>query len=227
MNNQTIKTESSLRYNAGISRQTLTRTELINPDHLHTLRYSKLNEEHEGIPTGKLGNQASGFPFTLNGEIWKGTEQLYLCGKWSWEGEDAKAIQDDVRSATCGYAARRYKDAKYRRRTRPDWEEIRVDYMLWCVWQKCLGSEAYRRLLLSLPDDGVVCEVVQRDPFWALREDEEGILRGKNVMGKIITLCRRCLLEGTAPGIDTRLLNEAGIWLLGERVPFSAEAFEA
>lgn len=211
---------NSLTYNQTINRQTLDRTECINPAEHHIYRYSTLNEEHEGVRTGKLGNQASGFPFECCGAEWRGTEQLYLCGKYSLEGEEWDAIQRDVRSAVNGYAAKRYKDMKYRKRTRTDWEQIRVDYMLWCVWQKCLENEDYRSLLLSLPDDGVVCEVVKRDPFWALQEGEDGLLRGKNIMGKIITICRRCIQNGTAPDIDTELLNRAGIYLLGTRVRF-------
>lgn len=39
-------------------------------------------------------------------------------------------------------------------------------------------------------------------------------------MGMIITICRRCLQQGTTPKIDTDLLNQAGIFLLGERVLF-------
>lgn len=214
--------ENSLNYIMNISRETLTRDETIRPEELRLLRYSKLDETHDGIPTGKLGNQASGFPFESCGAQWRGTEQLYLCGKYSLVGEEWTAVQEDVRSAVNGYAAKRYKDLKYRKRTRPDWEKIRVDYMLWCVWQKCLGNEDYRCLLLSLPDDGVVCEVIRRDPFWALQEGDDGVLRGKNVMGKIIMLCRRCLISGTAPEIDAELLSGAGIFILGKQPDFSA-----
>lgn len=212
--------KNEIQYNQTITVATLTRDEVINPQDLRLMRYSKLDETHEGIPTGKLGNQAGGFPFELNGKVWKGTEYLYLCGKWSWEGNEARTIQEDVRSAASNYAAKRFKDSKYRRRTRADWETIRVPYMLWCVWRKCLGNSDYRALLLSLPEDRVVVEVISRDPFWAAVEGEDGLLRGKNIMGKIITICRRCLQQGTEPEIDTDLLNQAGIYLLGERVQF-------
>lgn len=207
-------------YNQSISLSTLTRDEHINPAELRLMRYSKLDEVCDGFPSGKLGNQASGFPFTLFGQLWKGTEYLYLCGKYSWEGDEAKSIQLDILSATCGYAAKRYKDLKYRKRTRADWNEIRVQYMLWCVWQKCLLSPAYRDLLCSVPDDYVITEVIARDSFWALKTADDGTLYGKNVMGKVLTICRRCLLDDTTPEIDTDLLNRAGIYILGQRVNF-------
>ena len=116
--------------------------------------------------------------------------------------------------------AKRFKDNKYRHRTRTDWEIIRVPYMLWCVWHKCIGSSDYSTLLLFLPEDRVIVEVVHRDPFWAGIEGDDHVIRGKNIMGMIIAICRCCLQQGTTPKIDTDLLNQAGIFLLGERVLF-------
>lgn len=207
-------------YNQSISLSTLTRDEHINPTELHLMRYSSPTEICDGFLSGKLCNQASGFPVTMLGQLWKATEYLYLSGKFSWEGDDARDMQLDILTAKSGYAAKRYKDLKYRKRTRADWNEIRVQYMLWCVWQKCLLSQSYRELLCSVPDYYVIAEVIARDGFWALKTAEDGTLYGKNVMGKILTICRRCLLAGTAPEIDTNLLNRAGIYILGQRVTF-------
>lgn len=211
---------SPQEYNQSITISTLTRDERIDPRSLRLMRYSNTRECCDGFPSGLLCNQAKGFPITLERVIWNATEYIYLCGKWSWEGEDAKAIQEDVRTAKSGYAAKRYKDLKYRKRTRPDWNNIRVPYMLWCVWQKCIHSQEFRQLLCSVPEDYVITEVVAHDGFWALKTAEDGTLYGKNVMGKILTICRRCLLINTSPDIDTDLLNHAGIYLLGQRVHF-------
>ena len=69
-------------------------------------------------------------------------------------------------------------------------------------------------------DDVVIVEVEEKDPVWAVWPDESGILRGGNAMGKILTICRRHLINGTAPNIDTALLNASGIHILGSRVQF-------
>lgn len=43
---------------------------------------------------------------------------------------------------------------------------------------------------------------------------------GQNNIGKILMICRRCLLEGIEPPIDRTILNSAKIIILGNRLTF-------
>lgn len=126
----------------------------------------------------------------------------------------------DVLSAPSGYAAKRYKKAKHRREIRNDFSTFRHHWMLWTVWQKC-SNTYFRKQLLSLSDDAVIVEVEKNDPVWAAEEQPSGILTGANAMGKILTICKRHLAEGTVPTTDTELLNDAGIHILGNRIEFT------
>ena len=93
--------------------------------------------------------------------------------------------------------------------------------MLWCVWQKCQLNEGFAKLLTSVPDDVVIVEVVKKnDLVWSTNLDENGILYGGNAMGKILTICRRHLIAGTTPAIDTDLLNASNIHILGTKIQF-------
>lgn len=47
-----------------------------------------------------------------------------------------------------------------------------------------------------------------------------GTFRGRNVMGKILTICRNCLQDGTEPPIDYELLKSKHIYLLGKELTF-------
>lgn len=47
-----------------------------------------------------------------------------------------------------------------------------------------------------------------------------GIYKGCNVMGKILMICRKCLIEGTEPEIDYELLRSKDIYLLGKKINF-------
>lgn len=47
-----------------------------------------------------------------------------------------------------------------------------------------------------------------------------GTYRGSNVMGKILTICRKCLQDGTEPPIDYELLKSKHIHLLGKELSF-------
>lgn len=204
-------------YNSSLSPALLSRQECLNPAELRLLTYSKPHDECEGL-TLHLANMEGGFPFTALGREWKAVEFLYLCGEWSTASEESLAIQEDVLTAKSGYAAKIFKKTKHKRQIRPDFPQFRHQWMLWCVWQKCLGNADFRTHLLSLPTDRIIVEIARRDPVWATWPDADGILHGGNAMGKVLTLCKRCLAEGTAPEIDTALLNSAGIYILGQRV---------
>ena len=120
-----------------------------------------------------------------------------------------------------GTWAWRYSKAKYRKDIRPDFPSFRHHWMLWCVWQKCRLNKKFAELLKSVPDDVVIVEHVKKyDPVWATNEDENGILHGGNAMGKILTICRRYLIDGGTPNIDTDLLNASKIHILGRRIYF-------
>ena len=160
--------------------------------------YSRPGEVNDGFPAGKLGNMAGGFPFEALGRTWKSSEFLYLLGWWSGSDTANIAIQEDVLSANNGFVAKRFKKAKHKRVARQDFVEWR---------------------LLATGDNTIV-EVVKRDPVWAAWPDENGNYVGANGMGRILMACREALRTNTVPAIDTNKLNEAGIWILGQKVQF-------
>lgn len=215
MKTSTEEPSRELLYNNSITVDTLERQEQIDPAMMKVIRYSGPNDEY-----GFLGNMKGGIPFTALGQNWRSSEHLYLLGEWSLA--DQEDIQRDVLSAPSGYAAKRYKKAKHKKEIRSDFSTFRHHWMLWTVWQKCSNPD-FRKRLLSLPDDAVIVEVEKNDPVWAAEEQPSGILKGANAMGKILTICRRHLAEGTMPPIDTEMLNNAGIYILGHRIEITHE----
>lgn len=215
-----MNSTASKQYNDSLTVADFARQEALDPSAYHLLTYEKPASTCEDFESGKLDNMNSSFPHTVLGHLWKSTEYLYLCGEWSNDTAEHLAIQQDVLTATSGYAAKRYKKSKHKKKIRPDFTTFRHDWMLWCVWQKCLHSNDFAALLRSVPDDVVIVEVVKRDPVWAAYPDPEGIIRGGNAMGKVLTICRHHLIDGTDPAINRQLLNDAAIYILGQRVEF-------
>lgn len=211
---------TSTPYNKSITVANLTRQEALAPQSHNLLTYSGPKDTCHGIASGRLGNMAGGFHFNLFGVKWYGTEHLYLCGEWSLEGERSVEIQQYIRKMASGVYAKRCSKAKYKSEIRPDFTDFRYDWMLWCVWQKCLLNSDFASLLRSIPEDSVIVEVVKNDPVWAAYPDAEGIIRGGNAMGKILTICRNCLITNTEPNINRQLLNKVGIYILGNRIEF-------
>lgn len=208
------------QYNNSISVEMLSRQECINPKELNLLTYGKPADICQGITSGKLGNMAGGFHFNLFDLKWYSSEHLYLCGEWSTKDEKSIEIQQYIRKIPSGTYAKRCSKQKYKNEIRPDYNSFRHQWMLWCVWQKCTLNEDFANLLKSIPEDVVIVEVVKGDFVWAAYPDENGIIRGGNAMGKILTICRRCLVDGTQPAIDTELLNSVGIFILGKKIAF-------
>lgn len=211
---------TSTPYNNSLTVANLSRQEALDSQSLNLLTYSGPKDTCQGIASGRLGNMAGGFHFNLFGVKWYGTEHLYLCGEWSLEGERSVEIQQYIRKMASGVYAKRCSKAKYKSEIRPDFTDFRYDWMLWCVWQKCLLNSDFASLLRSIPEDSVIVEVVKNDPVWAAYPDAEGIIRGGNAMGKILTICRNCLITNTEPNINRQLLNKVGIHILGNRIEF-------
>lgn len=219
--------------------------------------FKKVTDIVEGIEM-RLSNMAGGYPFEFAGVNWASSEQLYLCGEFADE-----AIQHELRSQTSGYAAKRFIKSKYKAHVREDFPTFRLQWMLYVVWQKCIGSEAFRDKLLSIPEGVILVEETTRDTggtaqIWGCKNPELiaerrrlaqrikrwseanltkkainlkinietnkirniGEFVGQNNMGKILMICRRCLIEGIEPPIDRNLLNAANINILGKVITF-------
>lgn len=203
-----------------ITEDVLGRQECLDPQSLKLLTYGRPSDICRGFKSGRLGNMAGGFHFELLGMRWYSSEHLYLCGEWSLNTDKCREVQQYVRMIRSGDWAKRCSKAKYGKDIRSDFGSFRLQWMLWCVWQKCRLNKDFAELLKSVPDDVVIVEVEEKDPVWAVWPDENGILRGGNAMGKILTICRRHLINGTVPDIDMALLNASGIHILGKRVQF-------
>lgn len=218
--------------------------------------FRKVTDIVEGIEM-RLSNMAGGYGFEFSDVNWPSSEQLYLCGEFI-----DTTIQQELLSQTSGYAAKRFIKAKYKKQVREDFPNFRLQWMMWVVWQKCLGNEAFRKKLLSLPEGVILVEETTRDTggtatVWGCKNRElvayrkqltERIKRhstnltkkalnhhinaetnkvrdigtfiGQNNIGKILMICRRCLIEGIEPPIDRALLNRSNISILGNSLTF-------
>lgn len=207
------------QYNDNLTVSDITDISCYNPQKQNLLLYSKPDDSSFGIDL-HVGNMNSHYLFRALGYDWKSIEYLYLCGEWSLAGQRCFDIQRDILTAKSGYAAKRFKKSKYKKEIRPDFPQFRAQWMLWCVWQKCIGNKDFCNHLTSLPHNRILIELVDRDPIWAAYYDSSGLIRGANGMGKILTICRNCLDKGIEPEINRTLLNSAEIYIFGAKINF-------
>ena len=178
------------------------------------IMYSRPSDEY-----GKLGNMAGGMPIYINGRKIYASEHLYLCGYWSLNTEKHRQIQEYCCKLPSGDRAKRCTKSKYKKEARSDFNDFKYDWMVWVVWQKAQQVKIFRDLLLST-GDAPIYEVVKGDAVWAVWPDENGVMQGANGMGEILMMIRDCLRNNTEPSYNKDLLNQSGIYFLGERIVF-------
>lgn len=140
----------------------LGRTENYDATKQRVWAFKQVSDIIEGIHCN-LSNMAGGYPFMMNGRKWSNSEVAYLCGEFSHDNDEYKAIQQELIDTKSGYAAKRFIKAKYLDKVRADFKEFRIQWMLYVVWQKCKGNADFRAKLLSIPDDVTLVEDTTTD----------------------------------------------------------------
>ena len=225
----------------------LGRTEMYDASKLSCWPFCRATDVRDGIPLS-LGNLCKGYPFALNGHIFLTSEAAYLCGEFS-DSSSKQSIQYSLMEEPNAFLAKKVIKRKNLKYVRQDWEEIRLQWMLYVVWQKCIGNADFRNLLLSIPDDAVIIEdstanygatcrkkelcaayptMKKKDLNLLIAEEcgkitDVGCFVGENNMGKIMMLCKIALRNNTVPPIDYELLREKKIYLFGELLTFDKE----
>lgn len=243
----------------------LGRVENINASHFNCLSFAKASDMVNGINV-RLSNMACGYPFPFGGVTWRDSETLYLCGEFSDSSEKHLSVQEDMQRQTSGFAAKRFIKKRNSNLIRQDFADFRIQWMLYVVWQKCMGNADFANLLLKLPHDAIIIEDTTKQhgdtkEVWGCTNTELAIRRaelkkkvtrqaksdnpkiskaalkrlvnmeickvnsfgvfvGQNNLGKILMICRDCLIQGVEPPIDYNLLETKDIHILGKRISF-------
>lgn len=246
----------------------LGRVEHINASHFNCLSFSKASDMVNGINV-RLSNMVGGYPFSFEGVTWRDSETLYLCGEFSDSSEKHLLVQEDMQRQTSGFAAKRFIKKRNSNLIRQDFTDFRIQWMLYVVWQKCMGNADFANLLLKLPHDAIIIEDTTKQhgdtkEVWGCTNTELAIRRaelkkkvtrqaksdnpkiskaalkrivnsetckvngigtfvGQNNLGKILMICRDCLIQGVEPPIDNALLNRSNIYILGRQLSFPTD----
>ncbi len=156
--------------------ETFCRTEPYDAAVLNCYAFRRGTDVRNGIVLS-LGNMVSGYPFEIEGIHFHNSECAYIAGAFSYGTDAHIAIQRQLVVCNNGYAAKKTIRKPHDNEKRADWETFNVEWMKYVVWQKCLGNENFRRLLLSFPKDAVIIEdsTFQRGStatVWGTRNDE-------------------------------------------------------
>lgn len=135
----------------------LTREEAYNASSQVCYAFRRGTDERNGIVLS-LGNMVSGYPFMLGGVRFHNSECAYIAGAFSNGTDEHLGLQKRLAECTNGFMAKKAIRKPHEAEKRADWEAFNVQWMLYCVWIKCLGNGDFRKVLLSLPVDAVIIE---------------------------------------------------------------------
>jgi ribA/ribD-fused uncharacterized protein len=141
---------------------------------------------------GGLSNMASGFPLLINGHKILTSEALYQACRFPHLPD----LQGKIIKEKSPMAAKMV-GKPFRSDSRPDWDDVRIDIMRWCLRVKLAQNFLEFRKLLESTSTKPIVEDSFRDNFWGAIRDkkDENILRGVNVLGELLMELRQFYFE--------------------------------
>jgi type I restriction enzyme S subunit len=146
--------------------------------------FRKTNE-----PFGGLSNMAPGFPLRVTEVTIPTSEALYQACRFPHDPVLQQMIIDQRSPMTA-----KMKSKPFRSSSRPDWEDVCVDVMRWCLQVKLAQHQLTFGALLATTGERPIVEESRRDRFWGATFDaDRGALVGANVLGQLLMELREVL----------------------------------
>lgn len=137
---------------------------------------------------GGLSNMAPGFPLVVNGVPIRTSEALYQACRFPHMPEVQRRIIGQRSPMTA-----KMRSKPHRKNSRPDWNQIRVSVMRWCLQVKLAQHwDKFAELLLATENRPIV-EESRKDNFWGAKPVKNGTLVGRNVLGRLLMELREKL----------------------------------
>jgi len=150
------------------------------------ITFRKTNERFGG-----LSNMAGGYPLNVNGVKILTSEALYQACRFPLLPE----VQRQIIAERSPMSAK-MKSKPYRNQSRPDWDNVRIKIMRWCLQVKLVQNwDKFSELLLETGDLPIV-EESSKDDFWGAKPKDELILIGANALGRLLMELREQVKNG-------------------------------
>lgn len=163
---------------------------------------------------GGLSNMAPGFPITMLSHLIRTSEALYQACRFPHLPDVQRMVIVETSPMTA-----KMKSKPYRMDSRPDWEDVRVPVMRWCLRVKLAQNwEAFSALLLATGDRPIV-EDSRKDDYWGAKAAEDDHLAGRNVLGRLLMELREVVRSDPDRIAEVLPLDIPNFMLLGRQIP--------
>jgi ribA/ribD-fused uncharacterized protein len=186
---------------------------LANPQNLFELKKPIIHHKQEcawffskNDPNWELSNMAGKMPIRFDNKKWNSSEQLYQASKYPLNavcvpasGTTSRGTIPNVRERIAAQNAARgakmtQKCAVKAGLVRKDWDdinyEIRIYSMLWVLELKLYYNPFTFGKALKETTGRPIVEVSRKDSFWGCKDNGDGKLEGRNVLGKLLEIIR-------------------------------------
>ena len=146
---------------------------------------------------GGLSNMAGGYPLQVNGIDIRSSEALYQACRFPHRSDLQSLIIEQKSPMTA-----KMKTKPYRKFTRPDWDQMRIEIMRWCLKVKLAQNWLKFSNLLIETGDRPIVEQSRRDDFWgAVPANDEKTLVGRNALGRLLMELREAITNSRVPDV--------------------------
>lgn len=130
---------------------------------------------------GGLSNMAAGFPVRINEVRILTSEALYQACRFPHLPNVQQLIIQQSSPMTA-----KMRSKPYINNSRPDWNEVRIKVMRWCLRVKLAQNwDDFSDLLLSTENYPIV-EESRKDDFWGAKVSQDGVIIGMNILGRLL-----------------------------------------
>ena len=134
---------------------------------------------------------APGYPIRVNGIYIFTVEALYQACRFPHRPDVQRLIIGQHSPMTA-----KMKSKPFRNDSRPDWNQVRVKVMRWCLHVKLAQHwNKFSQLLLTTGNRFIV-EDSHKDYFWGAKAIDSSTLVGKNVLGRLLMELREEIKQG-------------------------------
>jgi ribA/ribD-fused uncharacterized protein len=149
--------------------------------HQQSITFRKTKEEFGG-----LSNMAAGFELSINDISVRTSEAIYQACRFPHLPD----IQEKIIEQKSPMAAKMV-GKPYRKETRDDWNDVRVDIMGWSIRAKMAQNFIKFGTLLEKTINKKIVEDSHKDDFWgAISDNNSKTLTGENKLGRLLMRLR-------------------------------------
>lgn len=160
----------------------------INPELREYPRSDVVSFRKTSEEFGGLSNMAPGYPIHIRDRRILTSEALYQACRFP----HMPHVQELILAQTSPMTAK-MRSKPYSAQSRSDWDRVRVPIMRWCLRVKLAQNWGKFGNLLVQTGDRQIVEDSSKDDFWGAKRDDEGNLRGRNVLGRLLMELREKL----------------------------------